>query len=249
MSDQELHTLTGAYATDALDSDERAAFEQHLESCGSCRLEVAELRATAARLAVATSSTAPSELRDRVLAEVAQTRQESPLGAVTRLDERRPVQSPPWYRQPATAAAAVLLVIAAGLGGLAVVEDHRADRAQEQADAARDHASRVAEVAADPDHIERTVPIASGGTGTVLAAGDVAVFLGKDLPELPEGQAYQLWRMTGQDSQSAGVLGRGGDVTGVVTGIRPEDAVGVSVEPEAGSDQPTSDPVFLVPLA
>ena len=56
MSDQELHTLTGAYATDALDADERGAFEQHLESCGSCRLEVAELRATAARLAVATSS-------------------------------------------------------------------------------------------------------------------------------------------------------------------------------------------------
>jgi hypothetical protein len=249
MSDHDLHVLTGAYATDALDADERAAFEQHLESCAPCRLEVVELRATAARLAVAASAAAPAALRERVLAEVAHTRQQSPLGGVTRLDERRTAPSPPWYRQPATAAAAVLLVIATGLGGLAVIENQRADQARVQADAAREHAAQIAAVVADPDHIERTLPVASGGTGTVLASGDVAVFLGKDLPELPDGRAYQLWRMTDQDSQSAGVLGRGGDVTGVVTGMGPEDAVGVSVEPESGSDQPTSDPVFVVSMA
>jgi anti-sigma-K factor RskA len=248
MSDHELHTLTGAYATDALDADERAAFETHLESCGSCRLEVVELRETAARLAVAAGAAAPSALRERVLAEVSQTRQQSPLGAVTGLDERR-ASGRPWYRQPATAAAAVLLVIATGLGGLAAVQNDRADQAQEQADAARQDAARIATVVADPDHIERTVPVASGGTGTVLAAGDVAVFLGNDLPELPDGRAYQLWRMSGQDSQSAGVLGRGGDVSGVVTDMGPGDAVGVSVEPESGSDRPTTDPVFVVSMA
>ena len=80
MTDHELHTLTGAYATDALDADERAAFERHLESCASCRQEVVELRATAARLAVAASATAPAALRERVLAEASQTRQLSPLG-------------------------------------------------------------------------------------------------------------------------------------------------------------------------
>ena len=249
MSDHELHTLTGAYATDALDADERAAFDQHLESCGSCRLEVAELRATAARLAVAASTAAPAALRERVLAEISHTRQQSPLGAVTALDERRPGSARPWYRQPASAAAAVLLVVATGLGGLAVVESQRADQAQEQADQARADAARIADVVADPEHLERTVPIASGGTGTVLASGDVAVFLGDDLPELPEGRAYQLWRMTDQDSQSAGVLGRGGDVTAVITGMGPEDAVGVSVEPASGSDQPTTDPVFVVSMA
>ncbi len=179
-----------------------------------------------------------------MLAEVAQTRQLSPLGGVTSLGERRPAAGPRWYRQPATAAAALLLVVATGLGGLAVGENR-------QADEARARAAQIAAIAADPDHLVRTVPIASGGTGTVLAAGDTAVFLGHDLPELPDGRAYQLWRMTGQDSQSAGVLGRGGVgvVTGVVTGVGPEDAVGVSVEPESGSDQPTSDPVFLVSMA
>jgi len=211
---------------------------------------VAELRATAARLATATSATAPAALRERVLAEASSTRQLSPLGGVASLDDRRARQtSPPWYRQPATAAAAVLLVVAASLGGLAVQQSRQADQQSQQADDAREQAAQIAAVVADPDHVERTVPLASGGTGTVLAVDGTAVFLGSDLPELPDGRAYQLWRMTGQDSQSAGVLGRGGDVTGVVTGMGPEDAVGVSVEPASGSDAPTSDPVFLVPLA
>jgi hypothetical protein len=243
VTDHELHTLTGAYATDALDPDERAEFEQHLESCSSCRLEVVELRATAARLAVAASTAAPATLRERVLAEVSQTRQLAPLADVPRLDDRRATRpSPQWYRQPATAAAAVLLVVAAGLGGLAVQQSRQADQA-------RHEAAQIAAVVADPDHVEHTVPLPSGGTGTVLAVDGTAVFLGHDLRELPDGRAYQLWRMTGQDSQSAGVLGRGGDVTGVVTGIGPADAVGVSVEPESGSDHPTSDPVFLAPTA
>jgi anti-sigma factor RsiW len=249
VTDHELHTLTGAYAADALDADERAAFERHLESCSSCRLEVVELQATAARLAVAASAAAPAALRERVLAEASQTRQLSPLPEVPRLDDRRGPQSPPWYRQPATAAAAVLLVVAAGLGGLAVQQSRQADQQSQQAAQARDEAAQIAAVVADPDHVERTVSLGTGGTGTVLAADGTAVFLGTDLPELPDGRAYQLWRMSGQDSQSAGVLGRGGDVRGVVTGMGPDDAVGVSVEPASGSDQPTSDPVFLVSMA
>ena len=52
MSDRaDLHTLTGAYAADALDPVERDAFERHLQECADCRQEVAELRATTARLA------------------------------------------------------------------------------------------------------------------------------------------------------------------------------------------------------
>jgi anti-sigma factor RsiW len=243
MTDHDLHTLTGAYATDALDADERADFEAHLESCPACRQEVAELRATAARLAAATSAPAPAALRERVLAEAAATRQLSPLPTVAGLDDHRArKQSPPWYRQPATAAAAVLLVVAAGLGGLAADQNREADQARQRAE-------QIAAVAADPDRAELTAPVSPSGTGTVVAAGDVAVFHGSDLPELPDGQTYQLWRVTGQDSQSAGILGRGGDVTEVVTGMGPEDSVALTVEPAAGSDEPTSDPVFLVSMA
>jgi anti-sigma factor RsiW len=240
VSDEELHTLTGAYAADALDPGERAAFERHLEACSSCRQEVDELRATTARLAVGAAATAPPSMRRRVLAEVAQTRQLPPTGTVTALDDRR--RARPWYRQPATAAAALLLVVAAGLGGLAAVESR-------QADDYRSLAERVAAVAVDPNRTERSVPVSSGGTGTVVAADGIAIFRGSDLAELPEGRAYQLWRITGAEAQSAGVLGRGGELTGVVTDVAPGDAVGVTVEPASGSDTPSTDPVFLVSMA
>ena len=236
MTDHDLHTLSGAYAADALDPVERDVFERHLETCDSCQAEVRELQATTARLAVGVSATPPAALRDRVLAEVGRTRQLSPHRDVVRLDERR---NRPWYRQPATAAAAVLLVVAVGLGGLAAHEN------REKAEAER-LAERITAVAVDPQRTVHTVPVAHGGTGTVVAAHGIAVFHGSDLPRLPDGRAYQLWRISGQESQSAGVLGRGGELTGVVTDLGPGDAVGVTVEPASGSSQPTSDPVFLV---
>jgi len=236
MTDHDLHTLTGAYAADALDAVDRDVFERHLETCESCRAEVRELQATTARLAVGVSAAPPAALRDRVLAEVGRTRQLSPPGEVVRLDQRR---NRAWYRQPATAAAAVLLLVAIGLGGLAVQEN------RQKADAER-LAERIAAVAVDPQRTVHTVPVAHGGTGTVVAADGIALFHGSDLPRLPDGRAYQLWRISGQESQSAGVLGRGGELTGVVTDLGPGDAVGVTVEPASGSSQPTSDPVFLV---
>ena len=239
MSSHDLHTLTGAYAADALDDAEHVAFDAHLEVCEACRLEVAELRATTARMALAVWAEAPAELRSRVLAEVAHTRQDSLLAPVTDLSARRAAR--PWYQQPATAAAAVLLVVSAGLGGLAVNQNRAADDATTLARA-------LAAVAADPDRSEQTLRLPTGGRVTVVSSHGLAVFRG-DLPALPEGKAYQLWRLTGQRSQSAGVLGRGGELTGVVRDVAAADVVGVTVEPAAGSDQPTTDPVVLVPLA
>lgn len=238
MIDHDLHMLTGAYATDALDSQERDAFRVHLHSCAVCRQEVAELSATAARLALAASEPVPAGMRERVLADAARTRQLSPV--VSDLAARRAGRT--WYQAPATAAAAVLLVAATGLGGLAVVEQRNADQA-------RTEAARIASIAVDPDRVERTVAVTGGGTATVLAAGGQAFFHSSDLPRLPDGRAYQLWRIRGQESTSAGVLGRGGDVTRLVADVGPDDAVGVTVEPAAGSDQPTSEPVVLVTMA
>ena len=235
----EMHTLTGAYATDALEQDERAAFEEHLQHCESCRREVAELSATAARLATATSAPAPEGLRERVLAEVARTRQLSPARTGVELRERHPRG---WLRQPLTAAAAALLVVAVGLGGLAAVSERRADEAERAA-------ARIAAVAADPDHVEHSADIRAGGTGTVLEANGVAVFHSENLPDLPRGRVYQLWRISGQESHSAGVLGRGGALTGVVTDVRPGDKIGLTVEPSVGSEAPTTEPVFLVSAA
>ena len=68
MPETDLHELVAAYALDALDDDERAAFEEHLADCEQCAAELPTLRATAAALAyVPESPPPPEELRDRVL--------------------------------------------------------------------------------------------------------------------------------------------------------------------------------------
>lgn len=240
MSDHDLHTMTGAYAADALPADERAAFETHLETCAVCRQEVAELTATTARLAVAVAEAPPAGMRERVLAEAARTRQVSPRASVTDLAGHRDRRS--WLRSPASAAAAVLLVVAAGLGSVAVAEHRSADDARQLAD-------RIAAVVSDPDKVEHTVAVNGGGTATLVVSHGTAVFHASDMTTLPEGRAYQLWRINGQESTSAGVLGRGGDVTRLLTELAPTDSLGVTVEPASGSDQPTTTPVVLVAAA
>ena len=61
----DIHGLSGAYAVDALDSDERAAFEEHLAQCPECQAEVASLREAATQLATTTETQPPASLRSR----------------------------------------------------------------------------------------------------------------------------------------------------------------------------------------
>jgi anti-sigma factor RsiW len=62
----DVHSLTGAYALDAVSDVERQVFEDHLAACDPCRQEVLELRITAARLGLAAGRQAPSTLWPRV---------------------------------------------------------------------------------------------------------------------------------------------------------------------------------------
>lgn len=239
MSTPDLHALTGAYAVDALDGEERLAFKAHLRECAACQEEVSGLAATTARLADAASLPPPPALRARVLAEAAGTRQLPPLTSVSELSERRARR---WYTQPASVAAAVLLVVSVGLGAWAVDERSRAEAEERRA-------RLVTAVATDPDRVELTVPATTGGSVTVLAADDAAVVRTQDLPDLPDGQAYQLWKIRGDRPQSVGVLGRGGALAALVTDMAPTDSLGLTVEPEGGSELPTGELVLRVDMA
>lgn len=64
----DLHTLSGAYAVHALTGPESALFERHLAGCAACADEVRTLRETAARLAVPVAEPPPAALRARILA-------------------------------------------------------------------------------------------------------------------------------------------------------------------------------------
>ncbi len=64
----DLHTLTGAYALDAIDGTERERFEHHLNRCQSCGQEVRGLQETATRLALAVARVPPPGFKAAVLA-------------------------------------------------------------------------------------------------------------------------------------------------------------------------------------
>src|SRR5262249_19625458 len=56
--------LAGPYALDAIDGDEQAAYEAHLDDCATCVLEVAEFHETAALLAQGVAQPVPAGLLD-----------------------------------------------------------------------------------------------------------------------------------------------------------------------------------------
>ena len=71
----DLHSLSGAYALDALEGGvEHDRFTRHVSRCQSCAGEVRGFREVATALAFAAATEPPPELRDRVLAAAARTR-------------------------------------------------------------------------------------------------------------------------------------------------------------------------------
>src|SRR5687767_2323376 len=108
----DVHTLSGAYALNALGPEEAAEFRRHLEGCPACREEVAELQSAVARMGAAEAVPPPADLKNRILAAADRTRQEAPV---------RPVAVPTGRRRWMTwlaAAAAALVVVGGGAFGV-----------------------------------------------------------------------------------------------------------------------------------
>jgi anti-sigma factor RsiW len=86
-TNQDLHEQVAAYALDALDEDERRAYEAHLAGCERCRAELAGLTETAGVLGLAAgASEPPAGLRDRILDAA---REEGPSSVVAIGSHRR----------------------------------------------------------------------------------------------------------------------------------------------------------------
>jgi anti-sigma-K factor RskA len=104
MDTDSIHDLSAAYALDALDDDERRAYEEHLAGCERCREEVASFSSTAGALAYAAGPAAPpAALRDRIL-------------VAARAERPNVVPLRPRWAYPVAAVAAAAACVAIGLG-------------------------------------------------------------------------------------------------------------------------------------
>ena len=92
----DMHSLSGAYALDALEGGaERDRFTRRMEPLPVVRQRSRGFREVATTLAIAATAEAPPELRDRVLAAAARTRQ-LPPEIRTHAQPRRTRRTVPW---------------------------------------------------------------------------------------------------------------------------------------------------------
>jgi anti-sigma-K factor RskA len=255
---ESVHLYAGAYALDALDAAERAEFEAHLASCPDCTEELRGMLATAARLGSAESIRPSTELKRAVLAQVARTEQERPPGPVD-------IQSRPPDGQAAGPAGAgavplrrhaqrLLAVAAAVLAVLAVALSALLMQARSDRNTIADRQQQLTAVltAADSHSVVASLP--DGGRAVVVVSGSKheAALLGTGMSALPAGHVYQLWYI-GSDNRavSAGLFtaGTNGTAAVLLQGDPTTAAkIGLTVEPDGGSSQPTTTPVLAVPV-
>lgn len=241
MSD-DLHSLSGAYVLDALTDEERADFEVHLDRCPTCRDEVASLREVAPLLAETVAITPPPSLRADILARARQTRQDPPVVASEDSDpdvgpERtEPGRVIPLRRRWVALAAAAAVVVGGSVATWQVVEQT---------------GTSVGEEVAEADDAQSWRTETDGGASLVVTRSEEegrAVLRVEGLDDPGAGRTYQAWLQDGEgDLAPAGLMGGDGEM--VLDGdVMDAKGVGVSVEPSAGSEQPTSDPIALVEL-
>lgn len=226
----ELHTLSGAYAIDALSVEEAAAFRTHLDTCVACCEEVRELRAAAARMGASEALVPPASLKERVLEAADRTPQLPPK--VTPIGAAR---SRGWMPKLLTAAAAVVL-IAGAVAGIGQLQD----------DDTVPLAVGVSQVFQAPDAHTAEVKTAKGvlRVATSPSKGEMAVDT-RDLAALDDQHVYQLWAIVDGAMTSAGLV-EDKDAGAHMAMPAKGTQVAITVEPAGGSQEPTTDPIIQV---
>jgi anti-sigma-K factor RskA len=231
----DLHTLSGAYALNALSAEEAEQFRKHLKACDACSQEVRELQQVAGRMGANEAVPPPAYLKAKVLSAADRTPQLSPRasgGNVISFPRQR------WGRF-LMAAAAVVLVAAGAIG----ITQLGGDQAEQQQNLL---AEGVVQVFQAEDAHTATMETEIGGRISVAASpglNQMAVDTA-ELPPLDDEHVYQLWAIQDGAMQPVTVLepekGAHMDMPA------PDTEVAITVEPIGGSEQPTTDPIMRV---
>ena len=244
-----------AYALDALDDAERQAVDEHLSRCYACRAELAGHHETLSvlagdetppaavwqRIAVGigaddipdphgAGSTGPTSAETRSGTDVATETPDPgpevpPVASLAGARQRRPSR----LRWLAAAGSLSAAAAAGAVFGFAMGNS--------------DDDGGGADISALADQASEQLATLQGTGGEpvarVVADDDGAYIVLEGLQNLPEGQAYQLWSLTGPQPVSLGMLGRDGSNT-VAFRLPPTITnLAISVAPTSGDTSPT----------
>jgi anti-sigma-K factor RskA len=231
-----------AYAIGALDGEEVPALQTHLETCASCRTQLAEYRALSDSLLTAIPPKEPSAALRKSL----QGRLPSAQKAAWR---------PRTFSLNLSRLALGFAVIA--LLTLNVISFAQLRQIQiQQASLVTQVENAQIVLGLMSSSTIQMIPISGEkASGTLLLdkGNNKAVLIVQNLPQLMENQTYQIWLVKSDGGRDTGGLFRpesGGTYTTKVI-LSPQSIsdyvrIGVTVEPAGGSDAPTGERVFRV---
>lgn len=224
-------------ALDALDADELTLVEGSVNGRGPSEGTLWRTRLRAARNAVTWAFRShqeepPSDLLDRVLRRL--PAQDIGVALVDHEQVRHTPEeeAPRRRRMLAVVGVTAVLVLAALITAIVLLTGptlpEKVDRA---------------------DDVYTSAPVETRDGGTMQVATSRDLDAGyvrlQTLQQLPQGQAYQLWLLPADESAEAESLGvfSADDLAEPVTfhGVDSHSAVGMTVEPETGAEQPSDD--------
>jgi anti-sigma-K factor RskA len=229
-----------AYALGALDSAETAALEAHLQTCDTCRAELADYQRLGSGLLAALPPSAPRAAVKRNLQK--------------RLAGQAPRVRPQFKWSFGRLAIATAVVVLVGLNLLTAAQVYSLSR--EQAELTAYHSSEQAAIAMLAYPTTHTLAFDQNGvSGSLLVDKQrnlLAVFAW-NLALPPAGKTYQMWLIDPKgDRTSGGFIKPEADYPFVMAVIRsPQplsafNGIGITVEPLGGSLKPTGPRIIRV---
>jgi anti-sigma-K factor RskA len=243
------------YALNELTGSERQEFEQHLETCASCRREVQALRGDLGLLALSTAGpNPPARSKDRLMRAIAA----EPRGASAPAPEKARRRGFGWAWIPTLAAVALLLLAAALKLDNARLEEDLANLASLHRSTSTElaQAQEQLRLLSAPDAVQVSLsaqaePRKPHATAIYSPSQKRMMLMASNLAPVPAGKAYELWIIPMQGApMPAGMFKPDEHGNAVMMDhVMPEGVVAkafaVTLENEAGSDKPTM-PILIV---
>jgi anti-sigma-K factor RskA len=235
MNHERFDELKDAYALGALPEQERRELEEYLAAHPERQAEIDELGNVASLLALSPPEQEPPlELRRNIMNVVEAEAQRPPARTRSWLAGVRELLS---VKNLALAAAALLVI---GLFSWNMLLQ----------DQVQDLQGQVASL----QESQETRMVALAGTGAaqqaqvevILIKDQKAVLTAEDMPSVPKNKTYQIWVIEGDVPQPSGLFKPdGGTVAAVVEKpLDEDDVIAITIEPDGGSQQPTTDPML-----
>jgi anti-sigma-K factor RskA len=237
MNHKRFDEVKDAYVLGALPEQERRELEEYLAAHPERQAEIDELGNVASLLALSPPEQEPSpELRRSIMAVVEA--------------QRPPARTRSWLagvkellsvRNLALGAAALLVI---GLFSWNMLLQGQVKDLQGQVASLQDS--------------QQSRMVALAGTGAaqraeaevILLKDHKAVLMAEDMPRVPENKTYQIWVIEGDVPQPSGLFEADGDTVAAVVEkpLDEDDVIAITIEPNGGSQQPTTDPMLTAKL-